>query len=131
MMLHDTIKRIRESRQMTQEEVAERLNLAVRSYMRIESGETRLDWDRIRAIAGVYEMTPEDLVASQEQPIIQTLNNNDQIGTNNGPSFNCNFYGADKELYDQMITQLREEIARMREDMAFLREELIRSRRDS
>ncbi len=129
-MLHDTIRRIREVHKLTQEEVAERLSLAVRTYTRLESGETRLDWERMRAIAEVYDMSPEDLVAFDGKSIIQTFNVESHEGTvnNSGQSFNT-YYGAEKELYEQLIAQLREEIAHMREDMAFLREELVRARR--
>ncbi len=137
-MLHDTIRRIRESRQLTQEEVAERLSLAVRTYARLESGETRLDWERIRSIAEAYDMSPEDLVAFDGKSIIQTFNvegHDESTNTNNGPVYNCNYYSAEKDLYEQLIAQLRSEnellrgeLQRIREDMAFLREELRRGR---
>lgn len=138
-MLHDTIRRIRESRQLTQEEVAERLSLAVRTYARLESGETRLDWERIRSIAEVYDMNPEDLVAFDGKSIIQTFNVESQEGAvnNSGPAYNCNYYGGEKDLYEQLIAQLRSEnellrgeLQRIREDMAFLREELRRGRKE-
>ncbi len=126
-MLHDTIRRIRETRNMTQEEVAERLNLAVRSYIRLESGETRLDWDRIRSIAEVYQMSPEDLIAQDSNTTIQSFSGENYTASpghnHNGPSFHCHYNFGDKEqIYDQLIAQLREEIA-------FLREELARTRR--
>lgn len=132
-MLHDTIRRIREEHKLTREEVAERLNLALRTYARIESGDTRLDWERIRSIAELYNMGPEELVSRDQSTMIFNGDNN---GANQGQAFHCTIYSGQKELYDQLIAQLRgknerllQEVERMRADMAFLREELSRLRR--
>ncbi len=122
-MLHHAIKHIRQDKNLTQEEVAERLNIAPKTYARLESGETRLDWDRIRAIAEVYEMSPEELVAYDSTPIIQTFNNNDESTTNlgQGVSFQCNYYNNEREkeagLYEQLIAQLREEVSLLRGEL--------------
>ncbi len=137
-MLHDTIRRLREEHNLTREEVAEKLNLALRTYARIETGETRLDWERIRSIAELYNMGPEELVARDQGQVTQHFNgesgNNGNI--NHGQAFYCTIYSGQKELYDQLIAQVRDEnqrlqkeMERIREDMAFLREELIRARR--
>lgn len=143
-MLHDTIKRIREVHNLTQEEVAERLSLALRTYKRLETGETRMDWDRMRAIAEVYEMSPEDLIAFGDKPVIETFNVEGHDESTNGKVFTYNnYYGAEKELYEQLIAQLRsenellrgelqrirEDMTLLREDMTFLREELVRARK--
>ncbi len=134
-MLHDTIRRIREEHKLTREEVAERLNLALRTYARIESGDTRLDWERIRSIAELYDMGPEELIARDQNAMIQHFDG-DNNGTNQGQSFHCTIYNGHKELSDQLIAQLRgendrllQEVARMRTDMDLLREELSRLRR--
>lgn len=122
-MLHETIKRIRESKNLSREEVAERLNLAPKTYHRLETGETRLDWDRIRAIAEIYEMSPEELVAHEGSTIIQTFNNSEESTNNgsNGVSFQCNYYSSEREkengVYDQLIAQMREEISLLREEL--------------
>ncbi len=127
-MLHDTIRRIREVHKLTQEEVAERLNLAVRTYTRLESGETRMDWDRVRAVAELYDMSPEELVAHDDKTVTHTFTGDHSQNANNGPAYHCNFYSGEKDLYEQMIAQLREEIGHLRQEVAFLREELRRDR---
>ncbi len=53
--------------------------------------------------------------------ITMNIENNDESSNNsNNPEFNYNnnYYGAEKELYEQMINQLKEEIICLRQQLA-------------
>jgi transcriptional regulator with XRE-family HTH domain len=66
-MLNKEIKsRIREKRKAlgyTQEYMARQMNISVNSYRQIETGGTALISDRISELAGIFGITPEELVA--------------------------------------------------------------------
>ncbi len=55
-MIGTKIKRIREMRGITQEEIAEELNLTAQAYGRMERGETSISAERLGKIAEKLEM---------------------------------------------------------------------------
>lgn len=55
------LQRIRREKDLTQEEMSERLNLSTSAYCKIEYGETDLTLTRLNKIAEVFEMSAFDL----------------------------------------------------------------------
>lgn len=60
-MIGNNIKNIRELKNLTQEFVAERLDISQSAYSRLESGETRVSKEKLLQIAEVLEVKPEDI----------------------------------------------------------------------
>jgi transcriptional regulator with XRE-family HTH domain len=56
------IKRRREIRGLRQQDMADKLCMSLRSYQSLESGETKLDIERLEKIAGILETSMEDLL---------------------------------------------------------------------
>lgn len=71
MQVHQKIKTLRESRNFTQEQMGELLNITASGYSKIERGETRIDISRLQQIADIFEVTIFDLM-----PQGVTINNN-------------------------------------------------------
>lgn len=56
------IKRLRKFKGITQEAMAEHIHLSLRAYQKIESGDTKLDIDRLKIIADILGVSMIDLV---------------------------------------------------------------------
>ena len=59
------IKKLRKFKGITQGVMADRLNLSLRAYQKIESGKTRIDIERIRQIAEILGVSVSDLVTAK------------------------------------------------------------------
>lgn len=66
MHTYDKIRTLRESKQLTQEDMAERLFMSPSGYSKIERGETRLNMERLGQIANILEVDILELIANSE-----------------------------------------------------------------
>ncbi len=75
------IRNIRELRNLTQEYVASQLNISLRAYSKIESGETQLTIKRLNEISKILEITPLELLSFDEKNIFKNIStsNKDEI----------------------------------------------------
>lgn len=69
MQTHDKIRSVRELSNWTQEEMAEKLNMSVSGYSKIERGETKLNIQRLQQIAEVLNINMFDLLPQNEGSI--------------------------------------------------------------
>lgn len=76
--IRQNIRDIRESKKLTQQEMAERLNLSVTGYSKIERGETELTAKRLYQIADALEIGLYDLVPNTNDGVV-VFNNNDNF----------------------------------------------------
>jgi len=60
MEIHEKIRFIREQQQMTQEEMAEKLNLSTSGYSKIERGETKLQFEKLQQVANIFKIDLTD-----------------------------------------------------------------------
>src|SRR5579871_2436775 len=79
--IHNKIKKLRE-KQFTQQEMADAMNLHLKTWQKIENGVTKLDIDRLKQIAEVLETTVEDLINVDDGVYINEIKDND-VGFNN------------------------------------------------
>lgn len=80
-MVTQKIRFLREQKKLRHEDMAERLGISPSTYQRLESGETKMDVERLKKIAEVLEVKPDDLLNSE--PIVFNVSNNSG-GTNGG-----------------------------------------------
>ncbi|MBX2928930.1 MAG: helix-turn-helix transcriptional regulator [Saprospiraceae bacterium] len=59
----DKIKEIRQRKNLSQTEVAERLSISQSAYAKIEQGAVRLDVERLMALADIFEVEYHELLA--------------------------------------------------------------------
>lgn len=62
MGVHDTIRTIRELNQWTQEDMAEKLNISVNGYSKIERGKSKLTLEKLEQIANIFNINVSDLL---------------------------------------------------------------------
>lgn len=129
MLVFEKIKEIRETKGLTQEEIANALSISPSGYSKIERGETRLNIDRLQQIADVLEVNVFDLMPNKENNIIYELNG----GYNN---FQGTYYVNDKSQTeierlqliishkDELLAQKDDELNTLKSILALLQEKL-------
>jgi len=103
-LIGEKIRSIRMQKGLSQESIALDLSLSQSAYAKIEKGVTKIDIQRFLKIAELLETDPWDLLQLNDGKVINF--NNSQL--TNG--YIENFYAAQKELYEQQIMSLQEEV---------------------
>lgn len=67
MEVQDTIRKMRELNQLTQEEMAEKLNISVNGYSKIERGVTKLSLKKLEQIANIFNINVSELYSAKEK----------------------------------------------------------------
>jgi transcriptional regulator with XRE-family HTH domain len=123
MKIGNKIRKVRELKNITPKDMADRLNMSTQGYSKIERDEVALNLDRLLEIAGIFEMKPEELLTFDEKMV---FNNTENKGGNNGinyGTFNA-FPEEMKELYDKQIKLLEEQNQFLKEQNQFFHERL-------
>mgnify|MGYP000997623052 CR=1 FL=1 len=69
MNINEKIRRIRESKEWSQEQMAEKLNMSLNGYAKIERGETKLYLDKLEQIAQILDIDVVELMQSDGKNI--------------------------------------------------------------
>ena len=115
------IKKHRELKGLRQQDLADKLNINLRSYQNLESGSTKLDLERLEQIAEVLETTAEDLLRQDGIFIHQKIR---ETGTGSGTGNIYNNYGVDKEVLDKLLAAKDEEIDLLKKESESQKEEI-------
>lgn len=96
MKLNEKIRELRENKNLTQADVAEKLDLSVAGYAKIERGITEVTIPRLEQLANIFEVDMTELLPQKIGMIIQNNQN-----TN---SHICHIYNAfdDKALHGEI-----------------------------
>ena len=112
-MFHNTqLRELREQKNYTQEYLAEKLGISQNTYSRLETGQTKVSIEKLKEIAQVLEVPLWELL---EEKATFYFHNNQEI-----KGYIQNLYEYQKDLQDQVITTLKEEIAYLRSENAKL-----------
>ena len=87
MSVNEKVRLFRELNQWSQEEMAERTNMSVAGYAKIERGETNISLHKLKQIASVLQIDLLDLVSTHDSGVILVG------GENNQNHFRNNYYG--------------------------------------
>jgi transcriptional regulator with XRE-family HTH domain len=122
MKVHEKIRLIRESKNWSQEDMAEKLNMSLNGYAKIERGETKSFNPKLGQIAEKLDVDLMELMPTDKHICLISGDN-----TNNGDGHNINF-GSSIELAfeiqklqlinthkDETIEHLKQDIARLTE----------------
>lgn len=107
-MIGNNIKNIRELKNLTQEFVAEKLDISQSAYSRLEKGEIKISKEKLVQIAKVLEVKPEDIKEFDSQKYFNSVGNVD--GDFSGSiivGIGMEELGI-KKLYEDKITLLEE-----------------------
>jgi transcriptional regulator with XRE-family HTH domain len=106
------IKTLRETKGISQSQMAEKLHMDERNYKRIESGEKKnMELDLLSRIAEVLEVDVPDLLASEVVNIFENdIHDNQNSPAGNGTGItNVNAFPDElKEAYQDMMQLMRE-----------------------
>jgi len=106
-MIGQKIKTLRKLKGFSQEQMAEKLNMPQNSYSRIETGNVKLDIERLQQISNVFEMSIEDVLNFNDNLIFNQKNYNNSIGYVNNNTIVSN---KEIELYEKRINELQDEV---------------------
>ena len=117
-MIHQTLKEIRKERGLTLLEVSDRKNIPVRTLERIESGETKVDIERLEDLAQAYNMSSMEVLARDNKGIHFRVDNS--TGSNNGVAYHCVFHESEKGLYEKLLSAKDELIEAQRREIELM-----------
>ena len=81
MSVQDNIRLLRESNRWSQEEMAQRLNMSLNGYAKIERGETKLHLEKLTQIAQLFNIDVVELMTTQDKGVVFFMNEKcDYIG---------------------------------------------------
>lgn len=125
MGMHDKIRMMKELRQLSQEDMAEKMNMSPSGYAKIERGETRLQYDKLVQIAQIFNVSLSDLV-DNDKGVIFFMNKN-------GNNTSANYYSGDHSIMfeieklklqlihkDELLEQKEKELETLRKMISLL-----------
>ncbi|QLB41408.1 MULTISPECIES: helix-turn-helix transcriptional regulator [Mannheimia] len=118
MEYNKKIRVLREIRQWSQEDMAEKLNMSVNGYAKIERGETKLTLNKLEQIANIFNMDALEFM--------QNANNGVYFMMNEVVDNNTIYYGTN-EISAIEIEKLKLSL-QLKDNIIFHSEELLKSR---
>lgn len=118
--IEEKIRNMRELKNFTQEYMAEKLGITQAGYSKIESGVTKLTYNKIEEISRVLGVSSEELLAFDSQKYFNSFNN--VKGSNNG--------SVTIQVEDGDIKSLYEDKIRLLEKLLFNTERELQSYKD-
>ncbi|WP_192878526.1 helix-turn-helix domain-containing protein [Haemophilus haemolyticus] len=130
MSVNEKVRLFRELNQWSQEEMAERMNMSVAGYAKIERGETNISLHKLKQIASVLQIDLLDLVSTHDSGVILVG------GENNQNHFRNNYYGnqaAELEVEklklelkhkDELLKQRENELEILRDIVNLLKQQM-------
>lgn len=74
-MIGNKIKNIRELKNLTQEYMAERLNISQAAYSKLEKGYIKISGEKLFQIAKILDVNPDDIMSFDSQKYFNSFNN--------------------------------------------------------
>lgn len=110
------IKKMRDLRGLTQTEMAEKLNLSLNAYGKVEREETELSLSRLQEIANILQITMHDLLDFDDKKLNFTQNHNyhdTSSSTNIAYQETKSDFENERKQYEARITDLKQENERL------------------
>lgn len=114
------IRRLRETKGFSQEEMAERLQISRSAYSRIESGETNSWVNHIEKLCENLDIKPEDFFINSDNNINTNQDNASAVQTNTHHDTHITI----NQLSERMIELYEERIKELKEQVEFLKNKL-------
>ncbi|MGX2966919.1 helix-turn-helix domain-containing protein [Ursidibacter sp. B-7004-1] len=122
MNIIDKIRYMREQQQWSQEEMAEKMNMSLNGYAKIERGETNLSIHKLKQIAMIFDVNVSELVNDNEKSNVFITGDNSK---NN--NFNNSYYGTEMAEFEidrlnLIISHKNEIIEKLNSEILLLKE---------
>ncbi|UOP05534.1 helix-turn-helix domain-containing protein [Conchiformibius kuhniae] len=125
----EKIRLLRKERELSQKDMAEKLQMSVNGYSKIERGETEPNLQRLKQIADVFGVSPRELVPQGSNNVVCFINH----GTYTGNTFANDERQTHQQLLneieklnlviahkDELLVRQERELADLRKMLAFL-----------
>lgn len=130
MKFHEKIRFMRQSKNWSQEDMADKLGMSVAGYAKIEQGKTDANFSKLEQIASVFELDIVELLSVGEKNVICLIGDNSMIGISQimGSSKDLVFEMQKLQLMlghkDEMMTQKDKEIEGLKGMIALMKTQL-------
>lgn len=115
MKINEKIRFMRQLKEFSQEEMAEKLGLSLNGYANIERGETDVQMSRLEQIATIFEIDLLELLNFGEKTVVCLIGNNNQF-SNVGQNIN------DSKETQLEVQKLQLIIEQQLKEIAYLKE---------
>jgi transcriptional regulator with XRE-family HTH domain len=113
------IKKHRELKGLRQQDMADKLNMNIRSYQHLENGETKLDIERLERIAGILETTMEELLRPEGYYFHQEIGETRE--TSSGFVYH---FGIEENILNKLLAAKDDEIKTLKDEIKYLKEKV-------
>jgi transcriptional regulator with XRE-family HTH domain len=120
MKVHDKIRFMRQSKNWSQEEMANKLNMSVNGYGKIEQGKTDTTFSKLEQIAGAFEIDLMELMSLGEKHLY--LVSGDNHGNNGYNVIGSAELAFEIQKLQLIVTHKDETIEHLKQDIARLTE---------
>ena len=128
MKFHEKIRFMRQSKNWSQEDMADKLGMSVAGYAKIEQGRTDANFSKLEQIASVFELDVVELLSFGEKNVICLIGDNSVIsmsqimmGSSKELTFEMQKLQLSLEHKEAMLAQKDKEIQRLEELIALLK----------
>jgi transcriptional regulator with XRE-family HTH domain len=101
------LRKLRELKNISQEFIANKLELSIKSYSNIENNVTKITLERLTQICEILEIHPQAMMNFDSEKIIQTLNNSHIVSSSD---INIEMPEKERQQYEHRIKDLHKEI---------------------
>ena len=91
MSVNEKIRTIRETRNWSQEDMAEKMNMSENGYAKIERGKTKLNLHKLEQIANIFNIDVLELIKNDDKNVLFFMNDH-----------NTNYYGSNENLTSEI-----------------------------
>ena len=91
MNVNEKIRTIRETRNWSQEDMAEKMNMSKNGYAKIERGETKLNLHKLEQIANIFNIDVLELIKNDDKNVLFFMNDH-----------YTNYYGSNENLTSEI-----------------------------
>ncbi|MGX2975009.1 helix-turn-helix domain-containing protein [Ursidibacter arcticus] len=125
MKSHQKVKLMREMKQWTQEDMAEKLNMSVTGYAKIERGQTNVSLEKLKQIAMVFNINVAQLLDDNTAPVLCSIGDNhsnytNYFGMNEALVAENQRQKLELEYKNQLLQQKENEILALRKVISLL-----------
>ncbi len=125
----DKIRTVREMRNLTQEFMAQELDITPNGYGKLERGESKITFDKLEKIAEILEIGLTQLIDFDPDKLgFNNAIKDNEIHNNQidkiGNVIICELAEKEQELYEKQITRLESEIVYLKDTIEFLKAQL-------
>ncbi len=111
---HKRIKTLRETKNLTQEHMADVLHLSQRAYSSIENGQTQLTVERLYEIAEALQVSIGEIIGVENQNVYNNNFNNHALNNKGNLVFKQDAFDEQRSLYERMLALKDEQIKELK-----------------